>query len=83
MIAFLRGKEVMQIVKVCKDQISDWKIMEGFIVSVSFQEVSVSFNHFDSLYSQRWRRQWHPTQVLLPVKSHGWRSLVGCSPWGH
>ena len=29
-----------------------------------------------------WRRQWHPTPVLLPGKSHGWRSLVGCSPWG-
>ena len=26
--------------------------------------------------------QWHPTPVLLPGKSHGWRSLVGCSPWG-
>ena len=29
-----------------------------------------------------WRRRWHPTPVLLPGKSHGWRSLVGCSPWG-
>ena len=29
-----------------------------------------------------WRRQWHPTPVLLPGKSHGCRSLVGCSPWG-
>ena len=28
------------------------------------------------------RRQWHPTPVLLPGKSHGRRSLVGCSPWG-
>ena len=28
------------------------------------------------------RRQWHPTPVLLPGKSHGWRSLVGCTPWG-
>ena len=28
-------------------------------------------------------RQWHPTPVLLPGKSHGQRSLVGCSPWGH
>ena len=28
------------------------------------------------------RRQWHPTPVLLPGKSHGWRSLVGCSSWG-
>ena len=31
----------------------------------------------------QWRRQWQPTKVLLPGKSHGWRSLVGCSPWGH
>ena len=28
------------------------------------------------------RRQRHPTPVLLPGKSHGWRSLVGYSPWG-
>ena len=28
------------------------------------------------------RRQWHPTPVLLSGKSHGQRSLVGCSPWG-
>ena len=27
-------------------------------------------------------RQWHPTPALLPGKSHGQRSLVGCSPWG-
>ena len=26
------------------------------------------------------RSQWQPTPVLLPGKSHGWRSLVGCSP---
>ena len=28
-----------------------------------------------------WRRHWHPTPVLLLGKSHGQRSLVGCSPW--
>ena len=28
------------------------------------------------------RRRWQPTPVLLPGKSHGRRSLVGCSPWG-
>ena len=28
------------------------------------------------------RSQWHPTPVLLPGKSHGRRSLEGCSPWG-
>ena len=30
-------------------------------------------------YRRRW---WHLTPVFLPGKSHGWRSLVGCSPWG-
>ena len=30
----------------------------------------------------RQRRQWHPTPVLLPGKSHGRRSLVRCSSWG-
>ena len=34
------------------------------------------------LYSYSRRRQWHPTPVLLPGKSHGRRSLVGCGPWG-
>ena len=29
-----------------------------------------------------WRKQWHPTPVLLPGKSHGQRNLVGFSPWG-
>ena len=29
-----------------------------------------------------WRRWWHPTPVLLPGKSHGRRSLVGCNAWG-
>ena len=32
--------------------------------------------------AEAWRRQWHPTPVLLPGKSHGRRILVGCSPWG-
>ena len=30
-----------------------------------------------------WRRKWQPTVVFLPGKSHGQRSLVGYSPWGH
>ena len=32
---------------------------------------------------REWRRQWHPTPVLLPGKYHGQRRLEGCSPWGH
>ena len=34
------------------------------------------------IYIYMWRRQWHPTLVLLPGKSHGQRSLAGCSPRG-
>ena len=30
-----------------------------------------------------WRRKWQRTPVLLPGKSHGWRSRAGYSPWGH
>ena len=29
-----------------------------------------------------WRREWQPTLVLLPEKSHGQRNLEGYSPWG-
>ena len=34
------------------------------------------------IFLQKWRRQWHPTPVFLPGKSHGRQSLVGSSPWG-
>ena len=30
-----------------------------------------------------WRRKWQSTPAFLPGKSHGQRSLVGYSPWGH
>ena len=45
----------------------------------------IQSEHFHSMLHISWllwRRQWHPTPVLLPGKSHGRRSLVGCSPWG-
>ena len=40
---------------------------------------------WEKLWTAGWvqRRWWHPTPVLLPGKPQGWRSLVGCSPWGH
>ena len=30
-----------------------------------------------------WRREWEPTPVLLPGRSHEQGSLVGHSPWGY
>ena len=54
-----------------------------FGTKVQFQS-SVSLLSFclRFIYCLKWRRQWQPTPVFLLGKSHGWRSLVGCSPWG-
>ena len=51
---------------------------------VSFASI---FSHsvrclFVSFIVSFWRRQWQPTPVLLPGKSHGRSSLVGCRSWG-
>ena len=37
-------------------------------------------SHCQNFIVLSWRRQRHPTPVLLPGKSHGQRSLEGCSP---
>ena len=42
------------------------------------RKMAIIFN----LMSSKVVRQWHPTPVLLPGKSHGRRSLVGCRLWG-
>ena len=53
--------------------------------AIAFSEKNCPDSLFNKCCWENWstRRQWHPTPVLLPGKSHGWRSLVGCSPWGH
>ena len=50
-------------------------------LSVLFQSIIVGILGRIVLYYRR--SQWYPTAVLLPRKSHGRRSLVGCSPWSH
>ena len=50
------------------------------LVSMSMHVCMLSC--FSSVQHNEGRRQWHPNPALLPGKSHGWRSLVGCSPWG-
>jgi len=51
-------------------------------IILSNQDVDHITNTLAGSSSIGWQ-QWHPIPVLLPGKSHGWRSLVGCSPWGH
>ena len=55
-----------------------WRILE----EMKWEILSITFINLGPLMVYDQRRQWHPTPVLLPGKSHGQRSLVGCSPWG-
>ena len=58
------------------------KFFTSLIVKAKICLLPVHTNNYARLGEHFWRRQWHPTPVLLPGKSHGQRSLVGWSPWG-
>ena len=80
--------------KACQAPLSMWFFMQEYWSELSFpppgdfpnpgiKDASPALQ-VDSLPAESSvrRRQWQPTPVLLPGKSLGWRSLVGCSPWG-
>ena len=64
----------LKIKKITRDKGGQYIKIKG-----SIQEEDITIVN---IYAVNQRRQWHPTPVLLPGKSHGWRSLVGCRPWG-
>ena len=52
------------------------KIQNPFMIR-TLQKVSIEgtyLNILEAIYDKPQRRQWHPTPVLLPGKSHGWRA---------
>ena len=56
-----------------------WQVtVHGVAKSQTWQKLMLLY-----LKHYTWRRQWQPTPVPLSGKSHGQRSLVGCSPRGH
>ena len=59
-----------------------WTGRPGVLRFMGSQRVRHDSDWSDLIWSEwvYWRRQWHPTPVLSPGKSHGWRSLVGYSP---
>ena len=54
----------------------------GQSIGASASDLPMNIQNWFPLRLTGQRRQWHPTPVLLSGKSHGWKSLVGCSPWG-
>ena len=58
----------------------NWQTFLTSLLNISL--LSHPASNFEPVSSTIRRRQWQATPVILPRKSHGWRSLVGCSPWG-
>ena len=78
-----------------RTRLSDWTELNAFFSQTHSWSINRTHRQDDSSVKMQWmlgeilgsvrseqRRQWHATPVLLPGKSHGQRSLVGCSPWG-
>ena len=55
--------------------------IQNSVLAKSPDLVSLQSHFFSREVTDFW--QWHPTPVLLPGKSQGWGSLVGCRLWGH
>ena len=49
---------------------------------LNWNELNVMGKKLEQIKGVPEKAIWHPTPVLLPRKSHGRRSLEGCSPWG-
>ena len=61
---------------------TSWMILSDILEKVT--TISQRTDHqLPGARENGWRRQWHPTPVLLPGKSQGRGSLVGCRLWGH
>ena len=73
----LYALSIMQQLELDMKQQTGSKSGKEYIKAIYCHPVYLTYMHSTSR-----RRQWYPTPVLLPGESHGWRSLVGCSPWG-
>jgi len=75
----------MSILMICSDSYPSVMASNHLILCHPFlllPSIFPSIRVFSNESVLHWRRQWHPTPVLLPGESHRQRSLVGCCPWG-
>jgi len=56
--------------------------VHGIFQARILEWVTISYSRRSSQSTDWTQVQWQPTPVLMPGKSHGQRTLVGCSPWG-
>ena len=92
-ISFSRGsswpRDLTHISCISRQILYHWATMEAPIVCIKKWKIMrtiltiLTYNSLCIIFSSLRRRQWQLTPVLLPGESHGQRSLVGCSPWGH
>ena len=92
---FLMGCHVLNLAALWERLSRPWPRLQSFLKLVIASEASLVAQRVKRLparwetrvqslgWEDPWRRKWQPTPVLLPGKSHGWRSLAGYSPWGH
>ena len=64
-----------------RHKVSVYKAQSCFSVLSELSFCLTPCQYLAEVTTSWWRRQWRPTPVLLPGKSHGRRCLVGCSPW--
>ena len=79
------GRNGEQVGSYCNDPRGYSGVGEDFQLEIYLESGTNRIFGLDSLFFSLkycWKRQWHPTPVLLHGKSHGQRSLVGCSPCG-
>jgi len=58
------------------------KVLKYFFFKFTFSDSFPVGDLISNTIAYHWRRQWQPTPVVLLGKSHGQRSLIGCSSWG-
>ena len=66
-------------------QSTEWSTEKFSVVTITVSIILLYFHHsiIRTFKWPVWRRQWQPSPVFLPGESHGQRSLMGFSPWGH